>query len=277
MSKKKFTNHLTAKGILMFFVIFLAVALIGATQTQTLQLSRAKDDCTKRYPNPQIKFDHQDSDGRVYIPVVNWSSYDNAMFRKAPDLPPCGLNKNSARTWVDIYNADTNQRVYGFCAFGANSDLQKIWFKSSAKSGRVYIILNDRACQKNYRSNTLIWGLQDDCTKRYPGPKIKFDHQDADGRVYIPVINWSAYDNAMFRKAPDLPPCGLNTDSARTWVDIYDGKTNKRVYGFCALGVNSDLQKIWFKSSAKSGWVYIIIKDRACQKDYRSNTLKWPR
>ncbi|UCH93673.1 MAG: hypothetical protein JSV88_25860 [Candidatus Aminicenantes bacterium] len=270
--KKKIHIFLPAKGVCMLAVIlFLSVFIIGAGQY--------RDDCRTTHPNPQIKFDRQDSAGRVYIPVVNWSVYPNQMFRQAPDLPPCGANPKSARTWVDIYDVDTNKRVYGFCALGTNADLKGIWFKSTAKSGRVYIILNDRACQKRYKSNILRWGKQvprDDCKKRYPNPRIRYDRMDSAGRVYIPVVNWSVYDNQMFRQAPDLPPCGANPNSARTWVDIYDAATNSRLYGFCALGTNADLKGIWFKPRAKSGRVYIILNDRACRKKYRSNTVAWP-
>jgi len=255
------------KRVLIPGVMLLFVCLIGTAQPA--------DDCRTTHPNPQIKFDHQDSAGRVYIPVVNWSVYPNEMFRKAPELPPCGANTNSARTWVDIYDANTNAKVYGFCALGSNEGLKGIWFSSNAKSGRVYIVLRDRACEKNYRSNTLIWGQVDDCRTTHPNPQIKFDHQDSEGRVYIPVVNWSVYPNEMFRQAPELPPCGANTNSARTWVDIYDAKTNARVYGFCALDSNEGLKGIWFSSKAKGGLVYIILKDRACKKEYRSNTLRW--
>lgn len=144
-------NHRMRLGnVLLFLVIIsLFVVFMGATQTST------KDDCKKTYPNPVIKFDHQDAEGRIYIPVHNWKFYDNEMFRKAPDLPPCGANTNSARTWVDIYNADTNAKIYGFCAFGSHADLKGIWFKPSAPKGRVYIIINDRACQKTYKSNII--------------------------------------------------------------------------------------------------------------------------
>jgi hypothetical protein len=101
-SKKKTHIFLPAKGVCMLAVIlFLSVFIIGAGQSQP------RDDCRTTHPNPIIKFDRIDSAGRVYIPVVNWSVYPNQMFRKAPGLPPCGSNTNSARTWVDIYNADT--------------------------------------------------------------------------------------------------------------------------------------------------------------------------
>jgi hypothetical protein len=238
-------------------------------------LFAARDDCRKRHPRPIIKFDHQDSEGRVYIPVVNFSAYENEMFREAPELPPCGANTKSARTWVDIYNADTNARIYGFCALSSNEGLKDIWFKSEAKGGRVYIVLSDRACRRKYRSNTLAWGIQDNCRKPHPNPIIKFERKDAEDRVYIPVLNWAAYENEMFRQAPELPPCGTNTKAARTWVDIYNADTNARIYGFCALDSNAGLKDIWFKAPAPKGRAYIVLLDRACKKRYRSNTIRW--
>jgi hypothetical protein len=132
----------------------------GRTNYADMEMFKRKvtpplNDCNKRYPLPQIKFDRKDAEGRVYIPVVNWNAYDKEMFRKATELPPCGLNTNSARTWVDIYNADTNARIYGFCAFDSKDDLKGIWFKPTTPKGRVYIIINDRACKKTYKSNTI--------------------------------------------------------------------------------------------------------------------------
>lgn len=147
---KKF-HHALVKRPFVVSMVFLVVFFVSQTPLSA-------DDCTQTYPNPVIKFDHQDTEGRVYIPVDNWSAYSSDMFRKAPELPPCGLNTQSSRTWVSIYNADTNARIYGFCALGSNEILKNIWFKSNANSGRVYIIMNDRACEKTYRSNTLTWG-----------------------------------------------------------------------------------------------------------------------
>ena len=119
--------------------------------------------------------------------------------------------------------------------------------------------------------------MLDDCRRKYPNPIIKFKDMDAQGRVYIPVVNWTAYTNEMFRKAPDLPPCGLNKESSRTWVDIYDGITGNRIYGFCAFDSKDDLQKIWFKARAKRGMVYIILKDRKCKMEYKSKPISWPK
>ncbi len=292
--RKKYDRKVMNRGAYCWGILLAAVILlvpgpltadpgdtamgIGQAKAKKLPITGAlKSECLKRYPNPRIRYDRTDSEGRIYIPVTNWASYDNGMFRKAPELPPCGLNKSSSRTWVDIYDGGTNKRLYGFCAFDSKDDLQKIWFMPKAKSGKVYIILNDRACRRKYRSNTISYGsvAAKECRKRYPNPRIRYDRTDSAGRIYIPVVNWSAYDNTMFRKAPELPPCGKNANSSRTWVDIYDGATNKRIYGFCAFDSKDDLQKIWFMPKAKSGKVYIIINDRACRRKYRSNTISY--
>ncbi len=267
MEKKKNQKALIAGLEHVLILTYVLVFFIGVAQ------GFAKDDCSKIYPNPIIKFDHKDAEGRIYIPVDNWAVYPNEMFRQAPDLPPCGTNINSSRTWVDIYNADTNAKIYGFCALNSNEGLTKIWFMPSAPRGRVYIIINDRACRKSYKSNIIPWGPKDDCTKTYPNPIIKFDHKDAAGRIYIPVGNWAVYPNEMFRQAPELPPCGANINSSRTWVDIYNADTNARIYGFCALNSNNGLTKIWFLPTAPKGRVYIILNDRACKKNYKSNVI----
>jgi hypothetical protein len=120
-TKKSFNNS-------KFVILLLGIILSGLLQS-----------CCKNYPDPVIKYDHKDAQGRIYIPVVNWSVYPNTLFQEAPKLPPCGTNTNSSRTWVDIYDAISNTRIYGFCAFKTNEDLKGIWFMPSTKSGKVYI------------------------------------------------------------------------------------------------------------------------------------------
>jgi hypothetical protein len=92
---------------------------------------------------------------RYMIPVTNWDVYPAELFEAAPDLPPCGLNTESTRTWVDIYNQD-DVRIYGFCALGAPEDLKEIWFaveKGEAPPESVYIVMIDRRCDLSYVSN----------------------------------------------------------------------------------------------------------------------------
>ena len=83
-------------------------------------------------------------------------------------------------------------------------------------------------------------------------------------RYSLSVSNLADYANDLFAAAPDLPPCGNNTNASRTWVTIYaDG--GQPLYGFCALGTPSDLENLWFavalgQQAPQS--VYITLNDR---------------
>jgi hypothetical protein len=87
------------------------------------------------------------------------------------------------------------------------------------------------------------------------------------------VLNKAQYPDAMFAQAPALPPCGLNTKSARSWVDFYDS-AGHRLYGFCALGTASGLGSIWFATEdgvVPPSYIYIEIHDRQTNTKYKSN------
>lgn len=93
-------------------------------------------------------------------------------------------------------------------------------------------------------------------------------------RYRYDVLNKAAYPAAMFAAAPRLPPCGLNANSARTWVDIFENRTNRRIYGFCALGSPNDLGLIWFAlpvDEIPPSYIYIELNDRQTNTRYRSN------
>jgi hypothetical protein len=92
-------------------------------------------------------------------------------------------------------------------------------------------------------------------------------------RYRYDVHNKDAYPADMFASAPALPPCGANTKSSRTWVDIYN-QSGKRLYGFCALGKPADLEGIWFALESDvvpPSWVYIELNDRQTNTKYKSN------
>ena len=87
------------------------------------------------------------------------------------------------------------------------------------------------------------------------------------------VFNSSEYPDALFAAAPNLPPCGKNTNSSRTWVEIYD-QSGKHIYGFCALGKSADLNKLWFgleEGVVPPSWIYIELNDRSTNTKYKSN------
>lgn len=102
-------------------------------------------------------------------------------------------------------------------------------------------------------------------------------HYEANGkqwtRYMYGVDNYQVYPDAMFAPAPDLPPCGKNTKSSRTWVDIYD-QGGKRLYGFCAFSKAADLNTIWFaleENVVPPSWIYIELNDRKTNTKYKSN------
>jgi hypothetical protein len=234
--------------------------------------SCTKDECANSYANPDISYDHTDAEGWVHITVANWEVFPNELFRPAPELPPCGANANSSRTWVEIYNADDDTRIYGFCALDSNENLQLIWFSPDTPTGRAYVVINDRACSKSYQSNVISYG---ECADTYANPEISYDHTDAEGLVHITVANWDAFPNELFRPAPELPPCGANTNSSRTWVNIYNADDDTGIYGFCGLDSNENLQLIWFSPDTPTGRAYVVINDRACSKSYQSNVISY--
>jgi hypothetical protein len=113
-----------------------------------------------------------------------------------------------------------------------------------------------------------------------PNPVLVFlgqEFYEAGGKQWTryrySVVNADAYPNDLFTPAPGLPPCGANTNASRTWVDIFD-RANKRIYGFCALGSNTNLGELWFALEPDvlpPSWIYIEINDRQSDMQYRSN------
>ena len=113
-----------------------------------------------------------------------------------------------------------------------------------------------------------------------PKPVLVFVGQEpyeANGKLWTryryAVANAAAYPNELFAAAPKLPPCGTNTKASRTWVDVYQ-QNGKRLYGFCALGGNSDLGKLWFaleRDALPPSWVYVEMRDRQTGLQSKSN------
>lgn len=92
-------------------------------------------------------------------------------------------------------------------------------------------------------------------------------------RYRFNLLNEDAYPAEMFAAAPDLPPCGANTNASRTWVDIYDQR-GTRLNSFCALKKPADLDQIWFGMPADKvppSYVFIEMTDRKTNTKYKSN------
>ena len=95
-------------------------------------------------------------------------------------------------------------------------------------------------------------------------------------RYSLSIENWAAFPAELFEPAPDLPPCGLNQNASRTWVEIYDEKGDKYIYGYCALSSPEDLTSIGFaveQGISPPNSVYVLLKDRRQGDTYRSNVV----
>jgi hypothetical protein len=94
------------------------------------------------------------------IAVQNSDLFPDELFAAAPDLPPCGLNTNASRTWVNIFakSAAGDRYIYGFCALGSNKNLKKLWFvypNTGTNDETFYVQLNDRRTNRLYNSNLI--------------------------------------------------------------------------------------------------------------------------
>jgi hypothetical protein len=119
--------------------------------------------------------------------------------------------------------------------------------------------------------------------KPLPQPKLKFKGKEVsqnNGQTWIRynlrVKNHDLFPDSLFQPSPNLPACGANGNSSRTWVDIFDSSNGKRLYGFCSLGSAASLENLWFavKDGAEPpSCVHIVMTDRKLNKVYQSNKV----
>jgi hypothetical protein len=112
------------------------------------------------FPVPVLAFtgrENSDSFVRCLLSITNWNEFTAEYFQPSPDLPPCGKNTQASRTWVDIFDADTDARLYGFCALSDPANLKDLWFAAQPGSvpARVYVQLVDRLNHVTHKSNVV--------------------------------------------------------------------------------------------------------------------------
>jgi hypothetical protein len=125
----------------------------------------ARGAAAQALPTPQAKFagtEEYEAQGKQWtrykLALLNRSDYAKELFAPAPDLPPCGGNKNSARTWVDIYDRKDRRKIYSFCAIEGPKELGYLWFpveKGSATPSSVYVVITDRRNRMRATSNVV--------------------------------------------------------------------------------------------------------------------------
>ncbi len=155
-------------------------------------------------PNPILKYvgsEEYSANGKQFIryklAVENWQDYPDALFVASPNLPPCGNNNNSSRTWVDIFNSANGDRIYGFCALGKSENLQNLWFaveKCQIPPALVHIKLIDRLLNKEYPSN-----------------RVKIPEQDCDGHKIV-IVHGRA-TSVMLEYKTGLEKLGFSVDN----------------------------------------------------------------
>lgn len=176
--------------------------------------------CANTYPTPRVSFvgvENYSVSGVAYtrylLSVDNRALYPDALFEPSPTLPPCGLNGNSARTWVGIFD-QSDTYIYGFCALGSAEDMTGLWFavpEGQAPPSGVWVILWDRLCQANWQDGyrSVLVPIQ-----QVLGPRVTEDLEVHSQYATIPpVINgvvsggeWDGagtlpiYDNANFQR-----------------------------------------------------------------------------
>ena len=138
------------------------VAAVAVVQLSIFPALSVAQQCYPNLPTPQLAIvgsEHYTANGqpwtRFSLNVTNHDAFPDALFAPAPTLPPCGLNTNSSRTWVSIFD-DADRYVYGFCGLQQSENLNQMWFaiaRGTPPPPAVYVTLNDRQCGLTYRSN----------------------------------------------------------------------------------------------------------------------------
>ncbi|HEX9060649.1 MAG TPA: hypothetical protein VF941_10760 [Clostridia bacterium] len=250
---------------------------VGSIKAESNTLSSTVYD---QLPSPVLKLKSMKAmSGFNYfnLEVTNYSVYPDEMFALTT-LPSLTFGKKTltSRTWVDIYNAETNQYIYGVTSCTSAASLNDILFKCTPNQippKSIYIKLSDIIGKKVYQSNTI------EIYNPLPNPVAKLKSKEVkNGFKYfnLEVTNYSAYPDGIFAPSPNLPAIGNNTSASRTRVDIYNAETNQYIYGFVALTKAADMNGIWFacpENQTPPRLVYIKLTDRLTNQTYQSNNV----
>lgn len=199
----------------------------------------------------------------VELEVMNWKEIDRVV-------------KESRREWTPFDRAP--QRL----SRGRQTVLEiPLTKKDTAALVKYEVRSKERVVSRFINQAILNWGTVTGCYPSLPSPLLEVtgteDYTGSDGNAYtryeLNVTNKASYPDELFAASPSLPPCGLNTNSSRTWVDI-DDNNGARLYGFCALSGADSLGDIWFakpRGVPPPECVSITLNDRLCDLSYTSN------
>jgi len=245
--------------------------------------------CSTNLPDPVVSFVEKeswtDSNGNAWVryrlTVENRHEYPDSLFSPAPDLPPCMIDTNSPRTWVDILDQD-GKGIITYCSIRFAENLGGLEFSVRAGTdppSGVRVVLNDRLCEKEYRSELVeIPTDESDCPTNLPDPVVSFVGKQ-NYRYFLTVVNRHEYPDSLFSPSPDLPPPPsflVPIPSFRTLVSILD-QDDKGIIRYCSIGSTDDLGGLEFSVRAGTdppSGVRVVLNDRLCEKEYRSELVE---
>jgi hypothetical protein len=112
-----------------------------------------------------------------------------------------------------------------------------------------------------------------------PAPTLVVEPAVALDAFRLVVTNASGFHDSLFVPSPDLPPCGSNTQSSRTWVEIRDAR-GPYLYGYCALQSAGELATGMYLPFAltprDATAVRIVLTDRRCSSVWSSIAAPLP-
>ncbi|MEO8435734.1 MAG: serine hydrolase [Pyrinomonadaceae bacterium] len=139
------------------------VRLVDSRNSETASSNQA----VVRIPVPQLAFagkEAYEANGanliRYKLSVTNRDSYPDSLWQPSPQLPPCGRNRNAARTWVEIFGSPGDKKLNTFCDLDSPYVLGRLWFAEPAGGDAppcAYIVMTDRQTGKKYRSDRVCW------------------------------------------------------------------------------------------------------------------------
>ncbi|MCF7956947.1 MAG: hypothetical protein K9M57_00725 [Phycisphaerae bacterium] len=113
--------------------------------------------CYPDLPTPKLFVTDRETIGNQYVyhmTMTNASQFPDDLFTPQRQLPSCGTNDESSRTWVTIYNQD-GIAVGGNCMYPSASNLRNLAISVNTASTQpeyLYVELEDRLCQNTYTS-----------------------------------------------------------------------------------------------------------------------------
>jgi hypothetical protein len=148
------------KEMKKIFVLCLASFLIG----QTI-LAQPETSAPVEIPDPVLVWRNVEtvkgSDGNPYIGITlgisNYAQFPAILFAKDSTLPPCGSNTAASRAWLRVYDAQSNKEINNYCRMNTASELRTFSFNVKRENlpSRVYVVVDDRAAKKTYKSNCI--------------------------------------------------------------------------------------------------------------------------